>query len=585
MAASNTNTRPLELELLCSKLEADFGALISGIGDTPAKRRSNFFTQALAAFVLCEAAGASPAEAIEASIDGQHDHGIDSVWIDSNYTIWLLQSKYIDAGKGEPDLGDVSKFCDGVRDFMAQRWHRFNDRLQAKSAALEQAMAHKLCEFKVLLVHTGTAINDDRRALFADLEASYNRTAPGSLKCSAYGLTTLHDLHTAGQSTSKINANIELADFGQTDHPYRAFYGRLAASQLAQLWHTHQDALVERNIRRFKGSTSVNQGLGQTLANEAEHFFYFNNGVTFLCDAIKPVGLRDTTRSKGAFRVEGLSIINGAQTAGAIGRHDAAHFDANPAEVMATFICLDNAPDTFGEQVTQYRNRQNAVDLQDFASLDERQIHWRQLLKMAGIDYILKHGEDDLPASDTCFSISDAAPFLACTITANHWADFLIAAKSDQKKLFGRTGLVASTHALHNAYEKLFPDSLTARKIWRTVQIGRLVRQQMLGRSKTEADPGNLGAEYLQSKEILRHGMWLVLHVVFIRWPLQNGSGLQLSAAEMSELSIAVDQLAQSLVQVVQAQVWGKQAESVFKNRSDCQNIKDRLIVALGQRK
>ncbi len=40
----------------------------------------------------------------------------------------------------------------------------------------------------------------------------------------------------------------------------------------------------------------------------------------------------------------------------------------------ATFICLYSAPEDFSDRVAQSRNRQNAVDLEDFAAFYERQI-------------------------------------------------------------------------------------------------------------------------------------------------------------------------------------------------------------------
>ena len=121
--------------------------------------------------------------------------------------------------------------------------------------------------------------------------------------------------------------------------------------------------------------------------------------------------------------------------------------------VMATFVCLDNAPDGFGDKVTQSRNRQNAVDLEDFAALDERQAVWQQTLRMAGIEYIVKHGQDDAPPSPTSFSARELAPFLACTVTTSDWQDYLVAAKSDKKRLFGREGLVPATDPLRQSYE------------------------------------------------------------------------------------------------------------------------------------
>jgi len=577
-------TRPLELDLLCRKLDTDYAALIAGTGASPESRRSNFLSKAIAAFVLHEAGGATLEESVAASIDGGLDHGIDSVFVANDQTIWLVQSKYKESGSGEPELGEVSKFRDGVTDLVRGRWERFNNALQNRSAAITDALNSGICKIKVVLAYSGTAVSDDRRDIFSDLERAFNGTNPGFLRCHAYGLTTLHDLHLDGVSAQAIEADIELKDFGHTQEPYRAFYGRMDAKRLAELWVQYEDRLVDRNIRRFKGTTTVNTGLTETLQQEAQHFFYFNNGVTFLCEAINEQHPRDPHRETGRFRVRGLSIINGAQTVGAIAKEPVVHYDANPAMVMATFVCLDNAPDGFGDRVTQSRNRQNAVDLEDFAALDERQTMWQQTLRMAGIEYVVKHGDDDPPPSATSFSARELAPYLACTVTINDWQDYLVAAKSDKKKLFGREGLVPATDPLRQSYERLFADSLTAKQMWRVAQIGRTVVRKVWDRASAEADPIGLPQGTLPAKEILSHGAWMILHVVFIRLPLQNGPELTLSADELTALSREIDLVADRLVHVVQAVQWNKQARSVFENKTDCRSVKGRLMAALAQR-
>ena len=575
--------RPLELDLLCRKLDADYAALITGTGTSPESRRSNFLSKAIAAFVLHEAAGATLEEAVAASIDGGLDHGIDSVFVASDQTIWLVQSKYKESGSGEPELGDVAKFRDGVADLIQGRWGRFNTALQHRSAAITAALNSGVCKVKVVLAYSGTAVSDDRRDIFADLERAFNGPNPGFLRCHAYGLTTIHDLHLDGISAQAIEADVELKDFGHTQAPYKAFYGRMEAKRLAELWVQYEDCLVDRNIRRFKGTTTVNAGLTETLQQEPEHFFYFNNGVTFLCEAINEQHPRDPHRESGRFHVRGLSIINGAQTVGAIAKEPIAHYDANPAMVMATFVCLDNAPDGFGDQVTQSRNRQNAVDLEDFAALDDRQVMWQQTLKMTGIEYIVKHGQDDAPPSPTSFSARELAPFLACTITTSDWQDYLVAAKSDKKKLFGREGLVPATDPLRQSYERLFADSLTAKQMWRIAQIGRTVIRKIRDRASAEGDPQDLAPGTLPAREVLAHGAWMVLHVIFIRLPQHNGAELNLSTDELTALSREIDLVADRLVAVVQAVQWNKQARSVFENKTDCRTVKGRLMAALAQ--
>ena len=575
--------RPLELDLLCQKLDADYATRITGTGTSLESRRSNFLSKAIAAFVLHEAAGATLEEAVAASIDGGLDHGIDSVFVANDQTIWLVQSKYKESGSGEPELGDVAKFRDGVTDLIQGRWDRFNNALQNRAAAITDALNSGICKVKVVLAYSGTAVSDDRRDIFADLERAFNGPSPGFLRCHAYGLTSLHDLHLDGISAQSIEANIELKDFGHTQEPYRVFYGRMDAKRLAELWVHHEDRLVDRNIRRFKGTTTVNAGLTETLKQEAEHFFYFNNGVTFLCEAINEQHPRDPHRETGRFHVKGLSIINGAQTVGAIAKEPIAHYDANPAMVMATFVCLDNAPDGFGDRVTQSRNRQNAVDLEDFAALDERQAMWQQTLRMAGIEYIVKHGQDDPPPSSTSFSARELAPYLACTVTTNDWQDYLVAAKSDKKKLFGREGLVPATDPLRQSYERLFADSLTAKQMWRIAQVGRSVIGKVRDRASAEGDPQGLAPGTLPAREILAHGTWMVLHVIFIRLSLHNGAELNLNAEDMTALSREIDLVADCLVTVVQAVQWNKQARSVFENKTDCRSVKGRLMAALAQ--
>jgi hypothetical protein len=576
--------RPLELDLLCRRLERDYSTLIIGTGTDENARRSNFLSKAVAAFVLCEAAGASLEEAAAASIDGGSDHGIDSVFVAPGNRVWLVQSKYIGSGSGEPALGDVSKFRDGASDLLHGKMDRFNNALRNRQIDLANALNSDVCKIEVVLAHTGGAIHDDRRHIFGDLERAFNGTNPGFVRCRAFGLTTLHDLNLSGAAAAPIDAEVELRDFGYADAPYRAFYGRMHAKRLAELWNQYRDQLVDRNIRRFKGGTAVNAGLSATLRTEGEHFFYFNNGVTFLCTSISEQHPRDANRQNGTFRVRGMSIINGAQTVGAIAQESLAHYAEHPTEVLATFVCLENAPDDFGERVTQSRNRQNAVDLEDFASLDERQDSWQTTLQMAGITYLVKQGQDDPSPSDTCFSARELAPYLACTVTTADWPHYLVAAKSDKKKLFGRDGLVSAQDPLRRAYDCLFADSLTARRMWRTAQIGRAVIDTVKSRSNAEPDPANQPSGTLPAKDVLANAGWFILHVVLIRQAvLVDGAELGLTAAEREILSREVDLVAQQLVTVVQSMQWGKQARAVFENRADCQTLKGRLMASLAQ--
>lgn len=553
--------KPLELELLCEKLNHDFSGKITGQGQNDESKRRNFLSKAIAAFVLHEETTASLDDAVSASVDGGLDHGIDAILIDSNHVIWLVQSKYIDTGAGEPELGDVSKFRDGIIDLLEGRFDRFNDAIKSKKTDIENVMNSGICKVKAILAYSGTAISDNKRDIFSDIERTFNDSSPDFIRCYAYGLSTLHELHKSCLEENSIDEEIELVNFGHIQQPYKAYYGQIKAEKLFSLWNTHKHKLVEKNIRRFKGETSVNQSLKKTLDDNPEHFFYFNNGITFLCNSIVEIGSRNSNRQTGKFKVQGLSIINGAQTVGVIGSKSFEFYQQHPIHVFATFLCLNGTPDDFSIEVTQARNRQNAVSLEDFASLDDNQIRLRDTLSIAGVTYLIKQGYDDSPDSDTCFNIRELVPLLACTVTSSDWQEYVIAAKSDKTRLFQQVALTSHRKKMKDAYQKLFSDSRTATEIWRIVQLGRIIKQIVKDRASGESIDHSVN---LQAKDILNQGIWLIIHIVFLRTKLQNGNKLFITEDEKQRLSSEIDTISHKLVNVIQSEQWEKTAQAIF---------------------
>jgi hypothetical protein len=144
---------------------------------------------------------------------------------------------------------------------------------------------------------------------------------------------------------------------------------------------------------------------------------------------------------------------------------------------------------------------------------------------------------------------------------------------------------VAATDPLRQSYERLFADSLTAKQMWRVAQIGRTVVAKVRDRASAEADPRDLLQGTLPAREILSHGVWMILHVVFIRLQLQNAPELNLTPDELTVLSREIDLVADRMVNAVQTIQWNKQARSVFENKTDCRSVKGRLMAALAQQR
>jgi hypothetical protein len=468
-------------------------------------------------------AGASKVDAVAASIDGGGDHGIDSVYVGPTNVIWLVQSKYIREGVGEPSLMEASVFRDGVVDFVAGKFERFNQALAAKIPQIRAAMdgPHQIA---FVLAYTGTTIDETRRTMFGDVQKSINAVQPNRARFVRYGLSAFHEAQVEKHGEPEINGvELELHNYGIANGVAPAYYGTLKVKDLAALYQKEQHALVRANIRRYRGSSEVNKGMTRTLRERADHFFCFNNGVTFLCRSILAVGPNHQNRSVGRFRLDGVSIINGAQTAGTVAQEPIAHYDAHPAEVLVTCIVMPEDEGVFADAVTEYRNSQNAVKPQDFVAMDDNQESWRKTLASHGVTYIYKPSVTDAQATAPIFSVEEAARFRAARNLRGlelilHHPEKLWDRKRDFQ---GRS----PSNDSPSIYKVLFPDVLSSRSLWRITQIGRQIQETIQQDADSMAEP--LDAEYA------RQSIWLVTHIALVRLKeLLDGETLTLTQAE-----------------------------------------------------
>lgn len=575
---ATADARPLEVQQIQAFLKTQFNGTIVGTGKTDLDRERNFLSKALAAHFLMAHAGAPKAEAVAASIDGGNDHGIDSVYLSPTGVFWLVQSKYIHDGKGEPALGEASKFKDGVKDFAAGKFERFNQALMARLPAIRSAM-DKPHALHFALVYTGTSLSDDRIQLFGDVEEGLNVVQPGRARFVRFGLFDFHDAVTAKRAEQQIPPTvIELRNYGLIERPARAYYGVMRVRDLAALYQTYDHALVRENIRRYRGSSSVNEEITKTLLQAPEHFVYFNNGVTLLCEKITAVGATDVERKLGRFQLEGVSIINGAQTVGTVAQRPLAHYDTHPADVLVTCIQSSGDPADFGDRVTEYRNNQNAVLVEDFIALDDNQENWRRTLKASGVTYIYKPSAQDPHAAERIFTAQEAANYLACASRdGKNWAQLLSLVMSGSTLLWEqKRNLQAEAvgSVEESVYGRLFVGSLTARRLWRTTQLGRMVRELV------EAD-----AEVLPPEEgaLQKAAVFLIVHLVFSRLhSLCDGVTVMLTGAERDTISREAEKVREALSQAYAQEDWGgAEPAMVFADLSNLRRLKGQVMAAL----
>lgn len=148
---------------------------------------------------------------------------------------------------------------------------------------------------------------------------------------------------------------------------YKAYLAIIPGNVLAKLYIEYGSRLLEGNVRSFlsvKGK--INKGIRNTIWNEPQMFFAYNNGIAATASEIE---IDEDGKIK---RIKDLQIINGGQTTASIA--NAILQDKKQEQVEKIFvpmkisIVVGEKYNEMIEKISRYANSQNKVDESDFFS-------------------------------------------------------------------------------------------------------------------------------------------------------------------------------------------------------------------------
>jgi hypothetical protein len=527
-----------------------------------AQTQVNRLSRALAAFVIAKRGGLEWEEASAAVTDGTGDNGIDAIAVTPEADrLLIVQSKWSQDGRGSLSLDDFLKFREGISDLVLLKWDRFNEKTRLRQQEIEKALLNPKMQIEIIVAHSGISdcSTDVRARMESFLDETFN--TPDEVAFFSYlSQSGIHRLLLDDHQLPKIDLSVELADWGQFAGEPVAYYGQVSADQVAEWHREHGTALFSKNVRVVLSNSEVNETLIDTLRENPEAFWYYNNGVTILCEKISKSPAYGTDRRIGAFSFSGADVVNGAQTVGSIAKASRLGVDLSQAKVTVRFISLEGAEPQFANSVTRATNTQNRITGRDFLALDPEQSRIKNEFLVEGLTYIYKSGEAD-PASDVGCSVTEATIALAC---ANSDVNLSTQAKREISRLWD-TGD-------RGAYKRLFNPTVTYQRIWRSVGVMRQV-DKLLG-------------EALQSLEgrargIAVHGNRFILHLVF---QLLETKSIDDPRFEWNSQSSRVAELVARTLTVVtdvaDAEYPGYPA-SLFKNATKCAGLARSTLTVL----
>lgn len=588
---------PIEMLHLPQSLRALFAGLLpEATFGTQEEREKNFLSRALAAYAIHKLGGANVNEAVASIVDGGGDGGIDAVFHAANtHTLWVVQSKFIGTGRGEPSLADVTKFKAGLENLLQGNFGAFH-----ANAAWNNLIPQLIAVFgdgalqvRAILVYSGiNLISEDRRRLFEDLKYRFSPDTD-YFDVRLCGLTTIHDWLTgADQGPGVPEVDLTLLKPGWIRSPYETVYGLLPLAELANLYTRHGRRLIAANIRAYKGNTTVNEQILNTTLNEPEHFFYLNNGLTAYCERLEVSNLDRANAEQKRIKTFRFSIVNGAQTLGSVAQSfAAAPVPAPDGFVFLKIVSLERCQDDreFAERITRSTNFQNQIGLRDFVALDEQQETIANQLMLSGITYHYKQDAEAPSPDATNFTLEEATTACAC-LAQQPDCDFCARVLANRQSLWALDEIYSPEELLRSRYSRVFRPDRSARTVWRAVQTQRLVIKAMQDNARASSGV---------RKAFFENARWLLLNMVFLKLRPEQGDALTLTVDEEAGVTRAAIEYAEALLEVCEANGFvsrrvnapsgmepyeqARHFRSIFSAAGDCQVLRNGLLARLAK--
>ncbi len=252
----------------------------------------------------------------ECIIDGSDDLGIDAVIIDeSSETLTIFQFKFPSKKENitkEIEQGDILKTWNGFKTLIdnGTPYRGKNTRFaEIKNQIKDIVITH----FKIVFVSYN-------RGVLANKDIVENLVNQFRVDTGSEVETIFHDRDQIANIFERLNRKNNLkinikykkmtASYNVEARQINSYVGSVSALELVEAISPYISTIFDENIRLYEYGSKVNEGINRvaTSTDQADMFYFYNNGVVFICDKASE-SINSTTMV-----LEGASVVNGCQT-------------------------------------------------------------------------------------------------------------------------------------------------------------------------------------------------------------------------------------------------------------------------------
>lgn len=367
-------------------------------------------------------------EALDGIVDGGDDFGVDALYFESpddgELHITLIQGKYkknLDGKSAFPENAVVSMISAIRTLFDPAKPVSLNQRLDQRIEDIRSfVMEGAIPRVTVVAANNGVRWDEHAQQRIDNAGKDFGKQVEWRY-IGSEELLALLQTRKPISTELKFNgqALVETFDFR------RVMIGRISVAELARLTNEYDNALFEKNIRRYLGlkGNRVNEAVAATLRQEKErsNFYFYNNGVTITCSKFSHNAFQ---RDNWQVRIHDLQIVNGGQTARTVQQIvREVGPEIGEAEVLVRIYELPQNDNELVGAITFATNSQNPVDLRDLRANDPRQKDLATSIAALGYKYRAKR-EDRSVSPDEFTSAVVAEAVLAIWRQRPHQARF-----------------------------------------------------------------------------------------------------------------------------------------------------------------
>jgi len=318
--------------------------------------------------------------AAEAITGGNDDKKCDLIFIDRDEGVAIVAQCYFSSKERRSAPSNKASDLNTAIAWLLQRPIRdLPDRLKSAATELRSAIREGVVSrFEVWYVHNlpeSKNVRDELDTVEATARSAFQTGYADSkvtIICSEIGTNSFENLYRETLSPILVGDEFKIeieSGFSITTDMWQAYVTAIPARFLHRIYNKHKTRLFSANVRDYLGSrksdANINNSIKITAESSPDDFWVFNNGITVLTNFFEET----KARGKKFLTIRGISIVNGAQTTGAIGSLKKAP-DVN-ARVPARFVQTPNTELIY--DIIQYNNSQNKVTASDFRSTDRFQ--------------------------------------------------------------------------------------------------------------------------------------------------------------------------------------------------------------------